>query len=197
VQFEDREQCRVDPPLLFDCDPPDLVTETFYRDRSELLDEQAGAPAADVELRTKRRRPVARRRWSDEHNGTREHGVALHDHGEPAAVLFVPDALGQSKLVDVTASHAARSSLEPFHELGDGGHLRSILVIVLQGGDFGHERLSIVQPRCSGDQRGADNGRSTQPGALEQGQCSERLVIKSHRDCGGHAVAVGVVVTWG
>ena len=109
MQSEDREQCGVDLPLLVECEPPDLVTETFYGDRSELLDEQARAPAADVELRTERRRPRARRRWSDQHDGTGEHRVALHNHGEPAAVPFVPDAPGQSKLVDVAALQIERS----------------------------------------------------------------------------------------
>ena len=46
--------------MLVDCDPRDLVTETFFRDRSKPLDEEACALAADVEFPTKRRRPGAR-----------------------------------------------------------------------------------------------------------------------------------------
>jgi hypothetical protein len=143
VQSEDREQRRVDLPLLVDCDAPDLVTETFHGDRSELLDEQARAPTADVELRPKRCRPGARRRWSDQHDRTREHGVALQDHGQPAGMLFVSDALGQSNLVDVSALQAGRSGSQLFHEIGNGRHLGSIVPIRLQSSDFCRERLSV------------------------------------------------------
>lgn len=107
VEAEDGGERFVDAPHLFAGHVAHQVAEPLGVDGADLLDEDAGPLAGDVDLGPKRRRPGAAGGGGNDHRRARQELVGLDDDSEALVVLLVADALREAEAADVTPEHEA------------------------------------------------------------------------------------------
>ena len=83
------------------------ASESLRVDRAELFDEDARGLALDIDLGSEGGGTRASRCGCDDHDGSWQELIGLHDDGEPIAVLFMANTLGRLEPVDVTPEHAS------------------------------------------------------------------------------------------
>lgn len=106
VQAENCEDCSVDAPLFLGAEMACDVSETTDVDGAHLFDQDFGLGALHFDFGSKGRWSCASGRRRNQDNGAGEKCIRLDDHAVALPVLFVPDALGESKIENVTPSHA-------------------------------------------------------------------------------------------
>ena len=81
------------------------VTESLKVNGTDLLDEDAGGGAVDVDLGSEGGWFGAGGCWCHQHHGSWQEGVGLHNDAEATPSLFVADTFGESQGKDVTPAH--------------------------------------------------------------------------------------------
>ena len=105
-QPEDGHQGLVDAPLLVRGHPAYQVTEPPSVHGSDLLNQDAGGLAEQLDLGAERGRSCAARCRRDQHHRTWQELIGLDDHSIASAVLLVTGPAWQAELVNVTPQHA-------------------------------------------------------------------------------------------
>lgn len=80
------------------------VSETRDVDGAHLFDQDFGLGALDFDFGSKGRWSCGGGRRRNQDHGAGEEGIRLNDHALALPVLFVPDALGESKSFPVPVS---------------------------------------------------------------------------------------------
>src|SRR5215831_6495978 len=103
---KDGHQGLIDTPLLLRAHPAHEFTKPSGVDGTDLLNQDAGGLAEQVDLGAERCRLSTARRRRNQHNRARQEFVGLNDHAISSALLLVTGPARQAELVDVTPQHA-------------------------------------------------------------------------------------------
>jgi hypothetical protein len=103
---KDGHQGLIDTPLLLRVHPAHEFTKPPSVDGTDLLNQDAGGLAEQVDLWAERCRLSAARRWRNQHNRAWQELVGLNDYAISSALLLVTGPARQAELVDVTPQHA-------------------------------------------------------------------------------------------
>src|SRR5262249_3950077 len=98
AEAEDSHQGLVDTPQLLRAHPANECTESADVDGTDLLDQDAGGLAEQLDLRAERCRPRAARCRRDQHHRARQQLVGLDDHTIAPALLLVTGPAWQAEL---------------------------------------------------------------------------------------------------
>src|SRR5215471_6179249 len=102
---KDGHQGLIDAPLLLRVHPAYEFTKPPGVDGADLLNQDAGGLAEQVDLWAKRCRLGAARRWRNQHNRAWQELVGLNDDARSSDPLLVTRPARQAELVDVTSQH--------------------------------------------------------------------------------------------
>ena len=103
---KDGHQGLIDTPLLLRVHPAHEFTKPPGIDGTDLLNQDAGGLAEQVDLWAERCRLSTARRWRNQHNRAWQKLVGLNDHAISSALLLVTGPAREAELVDVTPQHA-------------------------------------------------------------------------------------------
>ncbi len=106
VQPENREQSRIDPPLLLRREATGQIPEPIDINSADLFDEDNRPSSVDLDLGPERCRLRTPRCGRQQHNRTRKERIGLHDDTVSLSSLLVAYSLGKAKSKDVTPAHA-------------------------------------------------------------------------------------------
>lgn len=106
AEAENSQQSLVDAPLLLWTNTADKVAQAAGVDSANLLHEDTGRLAQEVDLRTEGGSPRAVRCGRYEYYRAGQQLVCLDDHPISAALLLVTRSTRGAELVNVTPEHA-------------------------------------------------------------------------------------------
>ena len=86
---------------------------------------------------------------------------------------------------------------ETLHELGDGNHLRPVVVIGFESGDLGSKNSLVMKPGSSLNERGTDRFGARHAGCFELAQSTESVVVEPNRYRLSHTLNVSRYVIQG